>query len=423
MQKQPTTLAIDTSCDETSASVVEGVRVLSNIQPSQMEYHKKYGGVVPSLAKLAHTERIDNVVTEALKQAQKTIDDVDYISVTYGPGLAIALEVGINKAKELAKEFNKPIMIINHMEGHLLSSFAERNSMLEVNGHGRSVQCVEVANKCPSIGVLISGGHTEFVLVKQIGEYEKIGETLDDSCGECLDKCGRMLGLGYPAGPIISEFSKKQRKKVKIEKVKDNQSTLLRLSSGTESYELPIPMANSNDLNMSYSGLKTAFKQLVDKIAEDKKVKKVKDGKLEANIETFDLEKEEIMNLCVLLEATAYEQIAIKLKNALRKYSVKEVWLGGGVVASSRLRSVVRSTVKSFDESIEVRYPYSKKLTTDNAAMIGVAANINMLQLQKLQISLSPENKATLGEHGIFIDSSDFSEIDRDPSLELPVYV
>ena len=155
------------------------------------------------------------------------------------------------------------------------------------------------------------------------------------------------------------------------------------------------------------------------KISEDKKVKKVKEGKLEANIETFDLEKEEIMNLCILLEATAYEQISIKLISALKKYSVKEVWLGGGVVASSRLRSAIRSTVKSFDKKILVKYPYSKKLTTDNAAMIGVAANINMLQLQKLQISLSPENKATLREHGIFIDSSDFSEIDRDPSLEL----
>ncbi|MCA9381286.1 hypothetical protein KC678_03405 [Candidatus Dojkabacteria bacterium] len=412
MQKQPITLAIDTSCDETSASVVEGVKVLSNIQPSQMEYHKKYGGVVPSLAKLAHTERIDNVVKESLKQAQKTMDDINYVSVTYGPGLAIALEVGIKKAKDIAEKYKKQLMIINHMEGHLLSAFAQRNSdAIETDNY--------LPQQFPAIGVLVSGGHTEFILVKGVGEYEKIGETLDDSCGECLDKCGRMLGLGYPAGPTISEFAKEQRKKVKIEKIRDNRSTLLRLNTGSGSYELPIPMANSNNLNMSYSGLKTAFKQLVDKISEDKKVKKVKEGKLEANIETFDLEKEEIMNLCILLEATAYEQISIKLISALKKYSVKEVWLGGGVVASSRLRSAIRSTVKSFDKKILVKYPYSKKLTTDNAAMIGVAANINMLQLQKLQISLSPENKATLREHGIFIDSSDFSEIDRDPSLEL----
>src|SRR5690606_192512 len=128
MTKNPLTLAIDTSCDETSSSVVEGLRVLSNIQPSQMEYHKKYGGVVPSLAKHAHSERIDNVVSEALSKAKKDLNEIDAIAVTQGPGLAIALEVGIKKAKELALKYSKPLYAINHMEGHLLSPFAQPNS-------------------------------------------------------------------------------------------------------------------------------------------------------------------------------------------------------------------------------------------------------------------------------------------------------
>ncbi len=407
MNKIPFTLAIDTSCDETSASVVEGVVVLSNIQPSQMEYHKKYGGVVPSLAKLAHIDRIDNVVEEALNKAQKTIEEIDTISVTVGPGLAIALEIGIKKAKELAEKHLKPLVIVNHMEGHLLSGFAERNSKQDRNA---SIDDYFDNNNYPTLGVLVSGGHTEIILVKSPGVYEKIGETLDDSLGECFDKCGRMLGLGYPAGPLITEFAKEFRGSLKLETIKRNQSTLMKgKGEKGETYELPVPMASSKDLNMSFSGLKTAFKQLVNELNE--KEISIQD---EIKGETHGLGKQHITNLCIMLEATAYEQLVLKVNKAIQEFKPKEVWLGGGVVASARLRNVIRKAAKD----IKVRFPFSKKLTTDNAAMIGIASNLHVIKLAN-EISIAPENKATLEENGIFSDPLDFSKIDRIPSLSL----
>src|SRR5690606_30279715 len=171
------------------------------------------------------------------------IEDIDGIAITYGPRLAIALEVGIRKAKALAEEFNKPLILINHMEGHSLSAFAERKQSSEKTvGDFRNKLSESFLDKVgdqqfPALGFLISGGHTELILVKNWGEYEKIGETVDDSCGEAYDKCGRILGLGYPAGAIITEFAKQNRKNIKIEIVKENTSTLVKginLISGEE---------------------------------------------------------------------------------------------------------------------------------------------------------------------------------------------
>lgn len=416
MGKEFLTLGIDTSCDETSASVVRGFTVLSNIQPSQMEYHKKYGGVVPSLARLAHEERIDNVVEEALKKAHVKIQDIDGIAITYGPGLAIALEVGIRKAKALAEEFNKPLILINHMEGHLLSAFAERKQSSEKTvGDFRNKLSESFLDKVgdqqfPALGFLISGGHTELILVKDWGEYEKIGETVDDSCGEAYDKCGRILGLGYPAGAIITEFAKQNRKNIKIEIVKENTSTLVKginLSSGIE-YKLPIAMVNSGDLNFSYSGLKTAFKQLVEGLL-GRKISHSDELEGAGN----SLTKEQIMDLCVVFEAAALEQLKIKLVRAVKelgfgskKMGIKELWLGGGVVASSRLRSEFRNAAKAFD--IKVRYPFSNKLTGDNAAMIALAANVKLSNLK--EINHNPAQNIYL---------KDFDRIDRDPTLSL----
>jgi N6-L-threonylcarbamoyladenine synthase len=400
----PKILAIDTSCDETSASVVHGTKILSNVQPSQIEFHKKYGGVVPSVARLAHTERIDNVVTESLKRAKTKIEEIDLIAVTKGPGLAIALEVGIKKAKELAIEYSKPLIPINHMEGHLLSPLSNSNS------ENKKKEDI----KFPVLGILVSGKHTEFVYVEDIMQYKKIGETRDDSCGECFDKCGRMLGLGYPAGPVITQFSKEQRPNVKITIAKRNLTTLVQVQDKKtkETYELPIPMAQSGDLDMSYSGLKTAFRDLVmTKTTGDYSEKEVRiDG-------VTGLDKSDILNLCVVLEAAAYFQITNKLESAINQYKPKEVWLGGGVVASPRLRSVVRSTLKK--HNIKLRFPYSKKLTTDNAAMIGVAANLRMLKLKDSHNVNLKSPKNTLAQAGIFIDQKDIESIDRDPSMSL----
>lgn len=375
-----TTLAIDTSCDETSVSVMRDFTVLSNLLPSQMEYHSKFGGVVPSLARLAHQERIDNVVKESMKRAGVQFEDIDLIAVTYGPGLAIALEIGINKAKELAEIYNKPLMIINHMEGHLLSSFAlrkNRNEIFKIDLN-KDVQF-------PTLGVLVSGGHTELILVREFGKYEKIGETLDDACGEAYDKCGRMLGLGYPAGPIITKFAKENRKNLEFSVIKKDTSNLAHIKNkitGKE-YSLSIPMLNSGDLNFSYSGLKTAFSQLVNKFESE-----------------GNLTKEIVYDLASLFEFAALHQVCVKVEKAIKKYDLKEIWLGGGVVASPRVRSLIRELGKKY--KIKVRHPFSNKLTGDNAAMIAVAANINY-KIGNIQ--------------NIF--EKDFTKIDREPTLDI----
>lgn len=381
-------LSIDTSCDETSASVTDGLKVLSNIQPSQMKIHSEFGGVVPTLAKLEHKKKIHKVVDRALKQSGINIEEVDAVAVTYGPGLAMALEIGINKAKELALEYSKPLVIINHMEGHLLSGFAQRNtvdpkSLLSKNNI-----------KFPVLGILISGGHSEFILVKNFCEYEKIGETLDDSCGECFDKCARIMGLGYPGGPVISDFAKRNRKNISIEFFKKNNGYYAKIQSVNKNIQLPelvlpVPMANSNDLNLSFSGLKTAFGDLYKKLNERDLVN-----------------KDVIMALCNLVEAVAYEQILLKIQKILVTNEIQELWLGGGVVASARFKSLIRNIGRK--HNLKLRVPFSKRLTTDNAAMIGVVANF---RLNKFGLSNA--------EEGIFSYSKDFDLIDRDPSLSL----
>ncbi|MFS8131495.1 MAG: tRNA (adenosine(37)-N6)-threonylcarbamoyltransferase complex transferase subunit TsaD [Candidatus Dojkabacteria bacterium] len=366
--KQNLILAIDTSCDETSVAVVKGDKALSNLYSSQIELHKQYGGVVPSIAKLAHQERIDSILKQSLKRAKISLEQLDAVAVTQGPGLAIALEIGILKAKEVAEKYNKPLVSVNHMEGHLLSGLIHRNS--------KSDSRDEV--EFPVLGVLVSGKHTELVLVEDFGKYKVIGETLDDACGECFDKCGRLLGLGYPAGPAITKFAKERRVNINLEVVHKNTSVLVKGTNihTNKEYFLPVSMANSGDLNFSYSGLKTAFRDLVSKLPE--------------------LDAETIKDLCVVFEHAALLQIITKLEKAIRQYNPKEIWLGGGVVANARLRTLVRKSAKG----LKVRYPSSKKLTGDNAAMIGVAANYCLNQ-----------------NRGVYRDSKDFDKIDREPNL------
>lgn len=393
-----TILAIDTSCDETSAAVVKGSQVLSNVLPSQTEFHAKYGGIVPNLARLAHQERIDNVVKEALSKSKKSIKDIDAIAVTIGPGLAIALEIGIKKAKELATENNLPLITINHMEGHLLSGLAQRKS-----GDSNSINEIVNDIKTPVIGFLISGKHTELVLFKKLGEYKKLGDSLDDSAGEAYDKCGRMLGLGYPAGPILSDFAEKHRKDFVFKTRRNNKTTLIygKNKKTNAEYELPVSMANSGDLNFSYSGLKTAFKNLIDQ-AQNKEM-----SQMERNIGENSLSKDQIYDLAVMFEAAALKQLEIKLEQAIKEYKPKEVWVGGGVVASARLRSVLRSIAKKYNA--EFIFPFTNKLTTDNAAMIGFAAS---LKLSSGQISLVHDPK-----NGVYFKQLDL--IDRLPRLSL----
>ncbi len=315
-------LAIDTSCDETAVAITSGRQVLSHVEYTQIQIHTAWGGVVPSLAKRAHEERIDYVIEKALKKARKQITDIDYIAVTYGPGLAIALEVGILKAQEIARKYNKPIIPVNHMEGHIYSSFVQ-NSKGNPN--------FEFA--FPYIGVLVSGGHTELILWKDHLSYEIIGETVDDAAGEALDKAGKMLKLGYPGGPVLERLAEK--------------------AGNSDYYKFPRPMLRSQDLNFSFSGLKTAFLYCIKKMNEDEIV------------ESMD-------NLSSSFQEAVFATLIKKLELAIKQYKIVRLVTGGGVVINKRFRYLIRHLVQKYDGT--VLFPSFKYLTSDNASMIGVAA-------------------------------------------------
>ena len=323
MKKHYLILSIDTSCDDTSIAVTNNDLILSNVISSQVEFHKEYGGVVPNLAKRMHQQLIDPTIAEALEKAKISFEKVNAIAVTIGPGLAPALEVGIVKAKELAKRFKKPLIGVNHMEGHLLSSFV-RNS----KGIG---PFSKMKPRFPILGLLVSGGHTQLVLMMDFGKYQLLGETLDDAAGEAFDKVARMLDLGYPGGPIISELAKK----------------------GKPKYELPVPMIGSKDLNFSFSGLKTACLYKLRELPKPWK-------------EQF------YCDFAASFEKATIEALMIKLKKAIMIYQPKQIVLGGGVINNLKLRKEARKVARKFN--LEVFIPYDKKFFTDNAAMIGVCA-------------------------------------------------
>ncbi|RJR24654.1 tRNA (adenosine(37)-N6)-threonylcarbamoyltransferase complex transferase subunit TsaD [Candidatus Microgenomates bacterium] len=316
---EPTILSIDTSCDETSAAVTSGRRVLSNVISSQVNLHKKYGGVYPALAKRAHLERIDAVVNEAFKRAGRLLP-LSAVAVTQGPGLAIALEVGIKKAKEISLEHNLPLISVNHMEGHIYSTLSQNK-----NGNPKR----EVV--FPTLCLLVSGGHTQLVFMKAHGEFELIGETLDDACGEALDKAAKILKLGYPGGPIIERLSQR----------------------GKPVFPFGRPLKERTDLNFSYSGLKTQFLYLVESLNEK------------------DFGKN-IANLAASFQEAAFEQLTRKTSFAIKIYQPKTLLCGGGVIANQYLRSLLRKLGKK--EKVPVFFPPTNKLIGDNAAMIGVAA-------------------------------------------------
>jgi len=326
MTKTPIILSVDTSCDETSVAINQGQKILSNVVASQINLHQQYGGVFPTVAKQAHLENIDPTIKAALKKAQLKLEEIDYLAVTQGPGLAPALEIGIEKVTELGQTYQKPVVAVNHIEGHILSVLAQAKPLKK--------QFTELQPTFPVLAVVVSGGHTEFVLIKAIGKYEKLGTTLDDAAGECLDKVGRLLGLGYPAGPTVEQFAKK---------------------GDPKAFEFPLPMTTSNDFNMSFSGMKTHARKLIEK--------------LEANNQ---LDQKAIINFCASLQHGVFRHITYKLRKLLEQNPVKELWFGGGVAANTQLRTELRKITKEF--KLKFRAPYNKKLCGDNGAMIGLAA-------------------------------------------------
>lgn len=320
MPKEPTILSIETSLDDTCAAVTCGTRVISNVVSSQTKYHAEWGGTVPDIAKRLHQEWLPKVVDLALRKAGNP--KLDSLAVTIGPGLAPSLEQGITYCRELSTKMKLKVIAVNHMEGHLLSSYAETKT-----GTGGIKEPAY-----PALGFIISGGHTELVLMNDIGDYELLGETLDDAAGEAYDKVARMLMLGYPGGPILAEMAK----------------------AGTARYPLPEPMTTRKDLNFSFSGLKTASRQYLER-------------------EKPELTKEFIQDFAASFQRAVFKHLMTRFRRAIDLYSPRMILLGGGVVSNVDLRNTTRMVAKEYN--LPVYFPKNKKLITDNAAMIGIVAS------------------------------------------------
>lgn len=334
-------LAIDTSCDETSAAVTESTKILSNVIWSQASAHAKFGGVMPSLAKRMHEERIDWVIDKAINNSKYTINDFDAIAVTVGPGLSIALGVGINKAKELAQKYSKKLIAVNHLEAHLLSSLANFNYPFS-------------SIKYPALGLVISGGNTVLAKIDKIGDYNVLAQTTDDALGEALDKAARMLGLGYPGGAILEKMARLGDSKI---------------------YNLPVPIAGQeNRMIFTYSGIKTSFSRLVES--------------------QNPLTMEKIQNL-----ASSFQNVAFKhIERVLQYYlinnpqsDIRYLFVGGGVSANVEIRKRLSKLCKNY--SIKVLFPNSNKLYGDNAAMVGVASFLNQNFIKPELIDRKPNLK------------------------------
>ena len=334
-------LGIDTSCDDTSIAILEiknlKLEILSNVVSSQVKLHAKYGGVYPFLAKREHQKNLPIV----LKKAAKNIDisKIDLIGVTIGPGLEPCLWQGINFAKDLAEKLNKPIVPVNHIEAHILANFLDYQTRQR--------------NLFPAICLVVSGGHTQLILMRDIGKYRLIGETRDDAAGECFDKVARILGLGYPGGPAIAVTAANLKPKTYNLKPK-----------------LPRPMIYQKNYDFSFSGLKTAV--LYDFRARPPKIRK---------------SKEYIQEMCFEIQQAIIDVLIHKTLRATKDFKAKSIILGGGVAANEELR-------KQFEKKIKEDYnppttPYIKylipdiKYCTDNAAMAAVTAYFHQREATK----------------------------------------
>lgn len=304
-------LAIETSADDTAAAVVDGTKILSSVKHTQLE-HSDWGGIVPSIAKRNHEAYIDAVINRALQESKVSIQEIDSIAVTMGPGLSIALGVGIAKAKELAIKYNKPLIPVNHIEGHILSALTPDITF-------------------PCLSLAISGGHTQIILIKKIGEYQILVESQDDNIGEALDKGARILGLPYPGGPALEKLA---------------------LEGNPKKYKLPLPMAGKEGHAFSYSGLKSAFFRLAKQYPDANKA-----------------------DLAACYQAMVFKHLVRTLKLVIEHSTldIRHLLVGGGVAANQTLKKQIENM--GLELGFSVHYPENLMLCTDNAAMIGVAAS------------------------------------------------
>lgn len=336
MEKNIKILAIETSCDETAASVIEnGNHVLSNVVQSQIESHKRFGGVVPEVASRHHVEMITRVIEEALKNANLKAKELDAVAVTYGPGLIGALLVGVNAAKAFAFAHDLPLIPVHHIAGHIYANQLENKI------------------KFPLISLIVSGGHTELIKMNDHLEFEVIGETLDDAVGEAYDKVARVIGLPYPGGPEIDRLSKE----------------------GKDTYDFPRALQDDS-YNFSFSGLKS---HVINKLHNEK----------QKNIE---INKADVARS---FQESVVDVLTTKTMRALKDKDIKTLIVAGGVAANSALRDRFETLTK--ENNINLYIP-SLKYCTDNAAMIGAVAYELYKQKTFANLNLNGQNYIDIEE-------------------------
>jgi N6-L-threonylcarbamoyladenine synthase len=316
MNKDIYVLGMETSCDETAVAIIKnGTEIVTNIVASQIESHKRFGGVVPEIASRHHVEQITLVIEEALQEAEMTMNDIDCIAVTEGPGLVGALLIGVNAAKALAFAHNKPLIGVHHIAGHIYANRLVKEMSF------------------PLLSLVVSGGHTELVLMKEHGKFEVIGETRDDAAGEAYDKVARTLDLPYPGGPHIDRLA----------------------HIGEPTIDLPRAWLEEGSYDFSFSGLKSAV------------INTLHNAKQKGNV----IEPE---NLAASFQQSVIDVLVTKTLNAAKEFNVKQVLLAGGVAANKGLRSELERAFKQVEEVELVIPPLA--LCTDNAAMIGAVGTI-----------------------------------------------
>ena len=332
-------LAIESSCDETAAAVVEnGRKILSNVISSQIALHTIYGGVVPEIASRKHIEAIDGVIMEALKQANVTLQDIDAIAVTYGPGLVGALLVGLAEAKALAFALKKPLIGVHHIEGHICANYIENEEF-----------------KPPFVCLVVSGGHTHIVFVPEYGKYEIMGKTRDDAVGEAYDKVARAIGMGYPGGPKIDAAAKK---------------------GNNQAIDFPRVFLEENSYDFSFSGLKSAVLNYINK----------------ANMTAQKIVPEDI--------AASFQQAVIdvlvqKTLKAVEQKGVYTIALAGGVASNSALRQKMKEECEKKGYTLHIPEPI---YCTDNAAMIASAGYYNYINGERAELNLNAIPNLKIGE-------------------------
>ena len=355
MNKKPLILGIESSCDETAASLIteneQGIPiVLSNIVSSQVEVHKEFGGVVPELAARSHIEKIDWIVQKAIDDSGRKIEEIDAVASTAGPGLIVCLSVGLSFSKALAASLSKPFIAVNHLEGHALSP--KINSKLDY----------------PYLLLLISGGHSQFLNVQDLGKYKRLGTTIDDALGEAFDKTAKLIGIEFPGGPQIEILAKK---------------------GDPKKYNLPKPIFNKGGCNLSFAGLKTAVLRITKNIKIDQ--------------EKFDL----AASFQKTIEDILYKKTKIAFSEFEKQNSLKQkiFVIAGGVAANKNIRSMLTNLCK--EKNYESMFP-PLKLCGDNAAMIAMVGleKFKLKQFSNLDHPAKPrwqldENAAFLKGAGV----------------------